>query len=203
MNIAIVGATGQVGSRILAEAVRRGHTVTAIARGAKQQPSRAGVTSVSLDFADADALAKALRGHDAVVSATRFVSTPPEALIKPIKASGVKRWLIVGGAGSLEVAPGKALVDQPGFPDEYKPEASAARDFLNVIRGEKELEWTFFSPSAYFAPGARTGKFRVGNDQLLATADGKSSISMEDYAIAALDELEKPQHIRKRFTVGY
>ncbi len=203
MKIAIIGATGQVGSRILAEALQRGHTVTAIARGADTQPARAGVTTVSVDLANADALAKVLRGHDAVVSATRFISTTPEALSKPIKAAGVKRWFIVGGAGSLEVAPGKALVDAPGFPEAYKAEASAGRDFLNVIRGEKELEWTYLSPSAVLAPGTRTGKFRLGTDQLLTAADGNSSISIEDYAIAVVDELEKPRHLRQRFTVGY
>lgn len=203
MKIAIIGATGQVGSRILAEALRRGHTVTAIARGAARKAAAAGVTAVSLDITDSAALARALAGNDAVVSAVRFISTPPEVLIKPIKAAGVKRWFIVGGAGSLEVAPGKALVDAPGFPELYKAEASAGRDFLNAIRGEQELEWTFLSPSAVLAPGTRTGKFRVGADQLLTAPNGDSSISIEDYAIAVIDELENPRHIRQRFTVGY
>ncbi len=203
MKIAIIGATGQVGSRILAEALRRGHTVTAIARGAARKAAAAGVTAVSLDITDSAALARALAGNDAVVSAVRFISTPPEVLIRPIKAAGVKRWFIVGGAGSLEVAPGKALVDAPGFPELYKAEASAGRDFLNAIRGEQELEWTFLSPSAVLAPGTRTGKFRVGADQLLTAPNGDSSISIEDYAIAVIDELENPRHIRQRFTVGY
>jgi len=199
----MIGATGNVGSRILAEALRRGHTVTAIARNAGALTPRAGVTPVSVDFANTPALTQALRGHDAVVSATRFVSTPVDTLRQAIKAAGVKRWFIVGGAGSLEVAPGKALVDAPGFPDAYRAEASAGRDFLNKVRGEKELDWTFLSPSALFVPGQRTGKFRTGGDQLLTGADGNSTISFEDYAIAAIDELENPRHIRQRFTVGY
>jgi uncharacterized protein len=110
---------------------------------------------------------------------------------------------VVGGAGSLEVAPGRALVDTPTFPATARPEASKGRDFLNLLRGERDLDWTMLSPSALFAPGARTGKFRLGGDQLLTAADGKSSVSMEDYAIALLDEVEKPQHRRRRFTVGY
>jgi putative NADH-flavin reductase len=101
------------------------------------------------------------------------------------------------------VAPGKALVDTPDFPAAYHAESSAGRDFLNLLRQERDLDWTFVSPSASFAPGERTGKFRLGGDQLLTAADGKSSISMEDYAIAFIDEVEKPQHRRQRFTVGY
>jgi uncharacterized protein len=115
----------------------------------------------------------------------------------------IKWLLVVGGAGSLEVAPGVQLVDTPDFPEAYKPEALAGRDFLNVLRGEQELDWTFLSPSALFVPGERTGKFRLGTERLLVGSGGESRISMEDYAIALVDELETPRHSRQRFTVGY
>ena len=124
-------------------------------------------------------------------------------MIGAVKKAGVKRLLVVGGAGSLEVSPGVQLVDTPDFPEAYKPEALAGRDFLNVLRGERELDWTFLSPSALFVPGERTGKFRLGTDRLLVDAKGESKISMEDYAIALVDELETPRHSRQRFTVGY
>ena len=113
------------------------------------------------------------------------------------------RLLVVGGAGSLETAPGVLLVNAPNFPANYKPESLAGTKFLSVLREEKELDWTFLSPSALFVPGERTGKFRLGEDQLLVTADGKSYISMEDFAIALVDELEHPKHSRRRFAVGY
>jgi putative NADH-flavin reductase len=161
------------------------------------------VQSKAGDVQDAEGLARAIAGHDAVIHAVRFQSTDPYKFIEAAKKAGVKRVLVVGGAGSLEVAPGKALIDTPEFPDAYKVEAAPGRDFLNVLRGEQELEWTFLSPSAMFAPGERTGKFRLGGDQLLANEKGESKVSMEDFAIAMVDEIERPQHIRQRFTVGY
>ena len=114
----------------------------------------------------------------------------------------MKRYFVVGGAGSLEVAPGVKLIDTPQIPAAYKPEAAKGGEFLERLRQEKDLDWTFLSPSAMFVPGERTGKFRLGKDQLLTSASG-SSVSYEDYAVAAVDELEKPRHIRERFTVGY
>jgi putative NADH-flavin reductase len=203
MNIAIIGASGNVGSRILDEALRRGHGVIAIARDAGKIPARAGVTARSADVKDGAALAAAIRGADAVVSSGRFASYTAADLLPALKQAGVKRLAVVGGAGSLEIAPGKALIDTPEFPAEYKPEASAGRDFLNELRAVGDIDWTFLSPSALFVAGERTGKFRLGNDQLLAGDDGKSWISYEDYAIALLDELEQPRHVRARFTVGY
>jgi putative NADH-flavin reductase len=203
MKIAIVGSTGNVGSRVAAEALSRGHQVTGISRHPEKQAAAKGLTAAKGDAADPGGLARALAGHDAVVSSTRFQGNDPRALIAAVKKAGVKRLLVVGGAGSLEVAPGVALIDTPQFPAAYKPEAAAGRDFLNVLRGEKELEWTFFSPAAFFGPGARTGKFRLGGDQLLVGPDGQSRISMEDYAIALVDELETPRHARRRFTAAY
>ena len=203
MKIAIIGATGNVGSRLTDEALRRGHTVTALARQASKLPARDGVTARDVDVADTSALAAALRGSDAVISTVRFLQTSAAQIVAAVNAAGVERLLVVGGAGSLYVAPGVQLVDTPTFPDAYKAEASAGRDFLNALRGEASLAWTFLSPSALFTPGERTGKFRLGNDELIAAADGKSWISMEDYAIAMLDEIEQPKHVRERFTVGY
>lgn len=203
MNIALIGATGNVGARILEEALRRGHAVTAIARDATRLPARANVTARSADVKDTASLAAALRGADVVVSSGRFANFTAADLLPALKQAGVKRLAVVGGAGSLEIAPGQALVDTPDFPAEYKPEASAGRAFLHDLRAEQEIEWTFLSPSALFIAGERTGKFRLGRDQLLSAADGKSWISYEDYAIALLDELEQPRHVRQRFTVGY
>jgi len=203
MNIAVVGATGKAGSRVVTEALARGHRVTAISRHAENAPREPNLTAQAGDASDPDVLAKILSGHDAVISSLRFTESDPAKLIAAVKTSGVNRYLIVGGAGSLEVAPGKALVDTPEFPAHARGEADKGRVFLNMLRGERGLDWAFLSPSMLFAPGARTGKFRLGRDQLLTDAQGKSSISMEDFAIAMIDELERPKHSRQRFTVGY
>jgi len=202
MKIALIGASGNAGSRILKELSDRGHQVTAIARTPERIATLPGVTAVAGDLSDTAALAETLRGHDAVISSVHFLVTDAQSLIDTVRASGVKRYLVVGGAGSLEVAPGQRLIDQPGFPEAYKAEASAGATFLDLLRGADDLEWTFLSPSAMFVPGERTGRFRLGTDQLLSNENG-SSISFEDYAIALADEIEQPRHIRQRFTVGY
>ena len=203
MKIAIIGATGNVGTRLTDEALRRGHSVTALARQASKLQARNGVTTRDVDVADAQALADSLRGDDVVISTVRFLQTTAAQIVDAVKAAGIKRLLVVGGAGSLYAAPGVQLVDTPEFPELYKAEASAGRDFLNALQRESQLEWTFLSPSALFTPGERTGKFRLGKDDLLVDANGKSWISMEDYAIAMLDEIERPLHVRARLTVGY
>ncbi|CAG9167509.1 NAD(P)-dependent oxidoreductase [Cupriavidus pinatubonensis] len=203
MNIAIIGATGRVGTRLIDEALRRGHHVTALARTASRLPTRDSLTTRNVDATDSQALAAALAGHDVAISTARFEQLKAPQVVGPVKTAGVPRLLVVGGAGSLFVAPGIQLVDTPGFPAAYKSEASAGRDFLNALSGEADLNWTFLSPSALFEPGERTGKYRAGKDELLADAAGKSWISMEDYAIAMLDEIEHPAHPRQRFTVGY
>ncbi|PZP93274.1 MAG: 3-beta hydroxysteroid dehydrogenase [Variovorax paradoxus] len=203
-KIAILGITGNAGSRIANELLSRGHSVTGIARDPSKATPRPGLALVAADATQAAALAPLLQGHDVVVSSTRFVGGIDAAtLVAAAKQAGVPRIAVVGGAGSLEVAPGVALIDTPQFPDAYKAEAGAGRVFLQALRGEKDLDWTFLSPSALFAPGERTGKFRLGGDQLLADAQGNSHISMEDFAIALADEIERPQHARQRFTVGY
>jgi len=202
MKIAVIGASGNAGSRILSELTRRGHKVTGIARHPEKIAAETGVTAKKGDVYDKAGLAALIKGHDAAISAVRFSAGDPRLLIEAVKASGVKRYFVVGGAGSLEVAPGVRLMDTPEFPSAYKAEAARGGEFLDLLRRENELEWTFLSPSAIVAPGERTGKFRLGRDQLL-TRDGNSRISWEDYAVAAVDELEKPAHIRQRFTVGY
>jgi putative NADH-flavin reductase len=203
-KIAILGITGRVGSRIANELLQRGHTVTGVARKIEGVESRPGLTLKAADAISADALIPLLRGHDALISATHFAGGPDAStLIAAATQAGVPRLLVVGGAGSLEVAPGKALLDTPGFPDAYKAEAQAGAAMLRALRSDGELDWTFLSPSALLEPGERTGKFRLGGDVLLSDANGKSWISMEDYAIAMADEVEAPRHSRRRFTAGY
>jgi uncharacterized protein len=203
MKIAVIGASGNAGSRITAELARRGHSVTAIARHPEKIATRANVTPTGGDVMDQAGLARLLAGHDAAISSVHFLASDPVRLIAAAKESKVGRYLVVGGAGSLEVAPGVRLVTTSGFPVAYKAEAEAGGAFLDLLRAEKELNWTFLSPSAMFVAGERTGKFRLGIDQLLTAADGKSSISFEDFAVALADEIERPAHIRQRFTVGY
>lgn len=207
MHVALIGASGNAGSRILAELVHRGHTVTAIVRDPARVPVLPGVEAKAGDVADEAGLAALLAGHDAVVSAVPFATTEAARLIATVRAAGVPRYLVVGGAGSLEVALGNfplglTLIDAPNFPEAYKQEAGAGSVFLDLLRAEKQLDWTFLSPSAMFIPGERTGTFRLGTDLLLSNENG-SSISFEDFAIALVDELEKPAHSRARFTVGY
>ncbi|WOH54027.1 NAD(P)-dependent oxidoreductase [Bradyrhizobium sp. sBnM-33] len=203
MKIAVIGASGNAGSRITAELARRGHSVTAIARHPEKITAQANVTPTAGDAMDQAGLARLLAGHDAAISSIHFLASDPAKLIGAAKDSKVGRYLVVGGAGSLEVAPGVRLVTTPGFPVAYKAEAEKGAAFLDLLRAEKELNWTFLSPSALFTAGERTGKFRLGTDQLLTAADGKSSISFEDFAVALADEIERPAHIGQRFTVGY
>ena len=203
MKIAVIGASGNAGSRITAELARRGHSVTAIARHPEKIASQANVTATKGDLMDQAALTGLLAGHDAAISSVHFLASDPLKLIGAARDSKVARYLVVGGAGSLEVAPGVRLVTTPGFPVAYKAEAEKGAEFLDLLRAEMELNWTFLSPSALFTAGERTGKFRLGIDQLLTAADGKSSISYEDFAVALADEIERPAHIRRRFTVGY
>ena len=203
MKIAVVGASGNAGTEITAELSRRGHQVTAIARNAEKIAKLPGVTAVSGDAGDVAGLAKLIAGHDAVVSAIHFLASDADVLISAVKQAGVPRYLVVGGAGSLEVAPGVKLFDTPNFPEIYLAEAKAGGAFLDKLNTEPTLNWTFLSPSALFFHGPRTGTFRLGGDGLLVAADGNSSISFADFALALADEIETPRHARTRFTVGY
>lgn len=200
MNILLLGATGMVGSRILQEARSRGHTVTAA--------SRHGETRV--DANDPDALRQALAGQDVLVVALGPSRTDPDAprlvetyrrILDAARVTGT-RTLFVGGAGSLEVAPGVRLVDTPEFPEAVKPEAEQHAEALNFLRGEGGFAWTYISPAAEIAPGERTGKYRVNGDELLTDGEGRSRISAEDYAVAVLDEVEIPRHPAGRFGVA-
>lgn len=201
-KIALIGASGNAGARILKELSDRGHTVTAIVRHPDKIAALPRVRPSKGDVFDKEGLAALLKGHDAVISAVHFTASDPQILIDAVRASGVKRYLVVGGAGSLEVAPGKRLIDQPDFPAPYKAEAAKGAEFLDLLKTAGDLDWTFLSPSAMFVPGERTGKFRLGKDMLLTNESG-SSISFEDYAVALVDEIEHPAHPRQRFTVGY
>lgn len=201
-NIALIGASGQAGSRILKELSDRGHHVTAIARNPEKIASLPHVTAVKGDVYDEQGLAGLIAGHDAVISSVHYTASDPDLLLAAVRASGVKRYLVVGGAGSLEVAPGQRVVDLPSFPEIYKAEATKGAAYLDLLKTVDDLNWTFLSPSAEFVAGERTGTFRLGKDTLLSNEHG-SRISFEDYAIALVDEIENPAHIRERFTVGY
>jgi putative NADH-flavin reductase len=202
MKVALIGASGNAGSRILKELVNRSHTVLALARNTDRIPDMPGVRSLALDINDRAALASALKEHDAVISAVKFTAADTQGLIDSVLLAGVNRYLVVGGAGSLEIAPGLLEMDSPSFPVHVRPEAAAGARFLSQLRASA-LDWTFISPSRLFQPGVRTGAFRIGRDNLLIGVDGKSAISFEDFAMAMVDELEQSRHSRRRFTVGY
>jgi uncharacterized protein len=202
MKVALIGAGGNAGSRILVELVRRGHDVLALARTPSKVTLTPAVQVKKLDASDACDVAGSVCGRDAVLSATRFTQTHTQNLIDGITASGVKRFVVVGGAGSLIAPSGRLEMDDPGFPTAVKPEAQAGARFLDQLR-KSELDWTFLCPSRFFLPGERTGIFRLGTDHLLVDQAGRSAISLEDYAMALVDELETPGHLRARFTVGY
>ena len=202
-KIAIIGATGRAGSQLLEEALRRGHSVTAIARDTSKIDPRDDVAGKAVDALDAAALQAAIAGHDVVISAAHFATLPAGAVVGPVKKAGVKRLLVVGGAGSLLLPDGTRVIDSEGFPEAYKAEAGAGAEFLASLREERDLDWTFLSPSAEFVEGERTGTFRLGQDDLLVSSEGRSWITFADYAIAMLDEVEAPKHSRQRFAVGY
>jgi putative NADH-flavin reductase len=178
MKIARVGATGNVGTRLISELTRRGRHVTAIARHPEKLQGKASVSPVSEDVQNENALAAVLAGHGVMIHSVKFLGTNASKIIAATKAVKVPRLLVVGGAGSLEVNPGRTLVNTPDFPAEYKPETLAGVQFLDVLRGEKELDWTFLSPSYFLAPRERTGKFRLGKDERLVVADGQSRFTV-------------------------
>jgi uncharacterized protein len=209
MHLALYGASGNSGSRILTELLTRGHQVTAIARDPAKLTPRPGLSVVQGDLASVSGIAATIKGTDAVVSA---YAPPPddtdqllpvtERLVEAVKQAGVPRLLIVGGAGSLEVAPGVTVIASGHLPAEWMPIAVSHANLLDQLK-KTDINWTYFSPAGFFVPGERTGKFRLGTNQLIANEQGDSRISLEDYAIALVDELEAPQHERERFTIGY
>lgn len=216
MKVALIGASGFVGSAILHELLQRGHQVTTITRNANKLPDADNLTALPVDVLNEANVTKAVVGHDAVISAYNAGWQNPDlyneflkgsqAIQRGVKKAGVKRLIVVGGAGSLFIAPGKQLVDTGEFPEDWKPGALAARDYLNILSQEKELDWTFLSPAIEMHPGTsgkRTGIYRTGLENPVTDADGKSVISVEDLAVAIADELENPEHIQQRFTVAY
>lgn len=217
MKIALIGATGFVGTHVLNELVSRGHQVTAVARNIdKIDAGSELVTAKAADVANSDEVAAAVAGHDAVISTFNAGWTNPniyhdfiagaKAIQAGVKQAGVKRFLTVGGAGSLEIEPGLQLVDTPNFPEAYKPGATAARDYLNILKTETDLDWTFLSPAIEMSPahpGERTGKYRTSLDTPVFDAHHHSRLSVQDTAVAIVDEIEQGNFIRKRFTAAY
>jgi putative NADH-flavin reductase len=216
MKVALIGASGFVGKVVLNELVNRGHQVTAIVRNPENIIETEKVKAVKVNALNADETTEAVKGHDAVISAYNAGWTNPnlyteflqgsKAIQEGVKKSGIKRLIVVGGGGSLYVAEGLQLVDTPEFPQEFKAGASSARDYLNVLQEEKELDWTFLSPAIEMhqgTSGERKGTYRKGLDQPVFDANDRSIISVEDTAVAIVDELEQPKHIRQRFTVAY
>lgn len=214
MNIVLIGATGNSGSRILNELVSRGHNVTAVSRSAadKIKPT-AQVKPVDNDLSDVASLAKLFEGADVVVHAyappqndTDKLIGVTDRIVEAISLAGGKkgpRLLVVGGAGGLNVAPNLTLHDSGYLPEAYLPISGSHIKVYTALKANNTINWTYFAPAGFFQPGERTGKFRLGKDDLIADEKGNSAISMEDYAIAAVDEIEKPQHLNERFTIGY
>ncbi|MFQ2173923.1 NAD(P)-dependent oxidoreductase [Aeromonas rivipollensis] len=212
MKIALIGASGFVGSAILNEAVSRGHHVTAIVRDTSKVAPHPQITTVAVDAQDPQALADVLKGQDRVISAYNPGWSAPDihdqylkgasAIVEAAKAA--HSWLlVVGGAGSLEIAPGVQLVDTPDFPAEWKQGALAARDGLTALRREAALDWRFVSPPVFLEPGEKRGGYRLGGDQVLFSGDKPAGITVGDLANAVLNEAEKPAHLRQRFTLAY
>jgi putative NADH-flavin reductase len=206
MRIIVFGANGRQGSRLVTEALERGHEVTAAVRSEDRAGSvdhRANV--VVADALDPASVAEVAAGHDAALNATRERHADvARALLEGLSRAAVSRLVIVGGASSLEVAPGVRLFDTPEFQDAWKPEAASGIESLDVYRNaDTSVEWTYVSPGALLEPGERTGNYRTGTEQLLVTDDGRSGISMEDFAVALVDELESRRHPNQRFTAAY
>ena len=204
MHVAVLGAGGKGGSQITKELASRGHQVTAISRSPEKIPAGEGITAVQGDAADVDALAAQIKGVDAVISALHFDVTA-DKLLSAVKSAGVDRLLVMGGAASLKNAEGVRIYDSPTFPEHIKPFVIGGIHFLDALREESEVDWTFFSPAMMIFEGERKGpgSFRIDGDNLVTDDAGESKISYADYAIAMVDELENHNYSRSRFTVGY
>lgn len=205
-HIALIGASGNIGSKITKELLDRGHTVTAICRNPDTMDAQEGVTTVSGDMLNPEQLAETLKGHDAVISAAPFVTNESEKLFAAVRDSGVKRYVMVGGAASLFNDEGIKVWDtlqDVGIPEPVLANIAEGIRAFDLLQLEDSLDWTFFSPAVMIGPGERTGQFRLGKDNVVADENGNSKISYDDYAIALVDELEQGNNIRGRFTIGY
>ena len=204
MKVAVLGASGKGGSEIAREAAARGHQVIGISRHPENIPVADGITAVRGDAANAEELADLIKGVDAVISALHFDVTA-DVLLGAVKQAGVPRLLVMGGAASLNGPDGVRVFDSPTFPEHIKPFVIGGIHFLDAIRQEQEVDWTFFSPAMLIFVGERKGpgSFRLDGDNLVVDANGESKISYADYAIAMVDELEQHRHSRARFTIGY
>jgi hypothetical protein len=214
-KIVLIGASGFVGSAILKEALDRGHQVTAVVRHPEKiKTVNKNLTVKKGDVSDAETVTEVSTGADAVISAynpgwqnpqiAEETTTVYRNIINGVRKAGVKRLLVVGGAGSLFISPGKRLMDSGIIPESYLPALKALSDiYLVDLTAEKNLDWVFFSPAGNIEPGERTKKFRLGKDDLIVNEKGESRISVQDYAVAMVDELEKPAHHQVRFTIGY
>ncbi|HEU4634666.1 MAG TPA: NAD(P)H-binding protein [Edaphobacter sp.] len=210
MNVVVYGATGNAGSEIVKELLRRGHTVTGVARKVESLKGHAGVTAKTDDLSSVDGIAEVIKGADVVVSAYQPPADNTDALIdvtkrqlEAVKKAGVPRLVVVGGAGQLEVAPGVTLIKSGYLPAEYMPIALSHEKAAEVLKESSGVNWTYIAPAAYFVPGERTGKYRTGTNNLVSDEKGESRISFADYAIALVDEIEKRKHERALFSVGY
>ena len=214
-NVVLIGASGFVGTAILNELLNRGHKVTAIVRDpTKVTASNPNLKVVQAEVTDTDVLIEASKGKDAVISAYNPGWKNPNIyeetlknyplIVDSVKKAGVERLLIVGGAGTLFYAPGKMVMDADDIPAKLLPGIKSLGEFyLNTLRKENDIDWIFLSPAANMTPGERTGKFRIGKDDLVVGVNGDSNISVEDYAVAMVDELEQKHHHKERFTIGY
>lgn len=209
MKVALYGATGKAGSRILTELLSRGHQVTAVVRRPSKLAPQQGLTIVQGDVSSAQEIAAKVKGFDAIIDSygppaddTDQLIGVTQNFIDAVKLAGVPRLIVVGGAGSLEVAPGVTVIASGHLPEQWLPIAVSHEKALELLK-KSDINWTYFSPAGFFEPGERTGKFRLGKDQLIVASDGSSRISLEDYAIALVDELEHPKNERARFTIGY
>lgn len=209
MKVVLFGATGKTGSRLLQELVTRGHTVTASARDVSKLSASPAHDVRQDDLSDAVRIAETIRGADAVISAYAPPADDTDQLVgvtqrqvDAVRRAGVDRLLVVGGAGGLQVAPGVSLIDSGHLPAPYLPIATSHVKALDVLR-TSDVDWTYLAPAAFFEPGERKGTFRLGTDELITDANGESRISMEDYAIALVDELEQGARRKQRFSIGY
>lgn len=213
MKISIIGATGFVGKALVAEALHRHHQVTAISRHSNTLPQHAHLITESGDITDVAWLTSRLKGQDVVISAFnggwqnpnlyQDTVTGNNAILQAVQKASVKRFIVVGGAGSLKIAPNMDLIDSPDFPAEIKPGAQAMREFKNQLQTIDTLDWTYVSPAAMLEPGERTETFRLGGTELLMNGNVPAKISVEDFAVAILDEVNNAQFVRQQFTAAY